>query len=162
LLNCLIQPAHNIIVIAIWTIKKSFFKKCLTKNETDKNEKKDLHGKYDDKWRRKFTLNEIILFYFIISQSCYFTQGNSNSLNTIPIQSGLVGVNYLNELIVALLITSATYSANIFWHFAFIEFVLFNQVEKEMVLINCQVEETISKKEENEKFEHNKKQNNQK
>jgi hypothetical protein len=158
LVNCLIQPTHNLVVVSIWYLKKFFFKKCLSQNETDENGKNDVYEKEAYQWRRKFSLNQIVLLFFIISQSCYFTQGNSNSLNTIPIQSGLVGVNYLNELIVALLLTSATYSANIFWHFSSLEFVLFNQVEKEIVLINCQVEKTIKKNEQKENFERNKEQ----
>jgi hypothetical protein len=63
-------------------------------------------------------------FYYIITQACYFTQGNSNSLNTIQVSSGLVGINQINEIVVAMLLISATYSSNICWFFEGIQHLL--------------------------------------
>ena len=103
LFNCLIHPTHNLIVLALWQFKEYILHKYINHIYNAFNEEKS-----------RFHYN-IMFFYLIINQSCYFTQGNSNSLNTIQVASGFVGINEMNMFIVGLLLTSATYSSNIYW-----------------------------------------------
>ena len=104
---CLIHPTHNLIAIAIWQGKEFILNRFVVKicSELEKP-------------------ICILCFYFIISQSCYFSQGNSNSLNTIQISSGFVGINEMNMVIVGILLISATYSSNIYWFLSSIRHLL--------------------------------------
>ena len=110
LLNCLIQPNHNLIVIMLWHLKSFFLKSllnCLLMNASSKlvsEEANDLH-----------LLRNYFYIFCVITQSSYFTQGNSNSLNTVQISSGMVGINYMNEALIALLLLSATYASHVYW-----------------------------------------------
>jgi hypothetical protein len=100
LLNCLIQPTHNTIVIALWTLLNTYLTSISGLLFTN-------------------SPNLLLYFYYIISQFCHFVLGNSNSLNTISLHSGMVGVNdELNELAVAVLLLVATYAAFVYWIFA--------------------------------------------
>ncbi len=98
LLNCLIHPTQNLIVLAIWQTKEFILKRYLIMICSELKE----------------TIC-IMCFYFVISQSCYFSQGNSNSLNTVQVSSGFVGINEMNIVIVGILLISATYSSSIYW-----------------------------------------------
>ena len=60
-------------------------------------------------------LRNYFYIFCVITQSSYFTQGNSNSLNTVQISSGMVGINYMNEALIALLLLSATYASHVYW-----------------------------------------------
>ncbi len=105
LLNCLIQPTHNLILLALWMLKKHLLNNLFNR---------------EDKLIDQFSY--FIYFYFITtSHSCFFSQGNSNSLNTIQISSGLVGINSLNEGLIAVLMFSATYASTFFWFFCTLE-----------------------------------------
>lgn len=111
-LNCLIQPSHNLIVLCLWSLKEKLFSLIFEKNK---------------KTLIVFESKENLIFFFnVISWSCYFSQGNSNSLNTIQVSSGFVGVNNLNELLVGILILLVTYSSILYWFFIMIKyFILF-------------------------------------
>lgn len=97
--SCLIHPTHNLIVLAIWQTEEFLINKFLFQ----------IYESLD-----KSALN-LMFFYLITSQSCYFSQGNSNSLNTIQISSGFVGINEMNMFLIGLLLVLATYSSNIYW-----------------------------------------------
>jgi ethanolaminephosphotransferase len=90
LLQCLIQPGHNLIVLSLWNLKAFLL-------------------------ARQVSSVESFYFFYIISNACHFTLGNSNSLSTIPIQSGFVGVNEMSELTVAALLLSATFASTVYW-----------------------------------------------
>jgi hypothetical protein len=92
LLNLLIQPTHNTIVISLWVLLRS----CLAHV--------DFISPLDS-----------IDFFYVIAKSGYFSLGNSNNLNTIQVHSGMVGINELNEPIVAVLLFSSTFSSIVFW-----------------------------------------------
>ena len=102
LLNGLIQPSHNLILIAL-QLSKSFYMRKLLKNCE--------------------SLNEVNLLYLHLSvaQSNYFSQGNSNSLNTVQVSSGFVGLNEVNLVLSGILIFIATYYTH------FVEFCNFIQ-----------------------------------
>ena len=104
LFNCLIQPTHNLILIAFWCYKRHFLNDLITESS--------LVAK----------LNSLLYFYFFTtSNSCFFSQGNSNSFNTVQVSSGLVGINELNEVVVGILLLCATYSSTIFWFLCTVE-----------------------------------------
>lgn len=98
--NCLIQPTHNLILMACWKIVEHLMNKIFFQNRTILIE----------------NFSDVIFFYHLIGYIGYFSQGNSNSLNTIPIYSGLVGINEVNEPIIATIILSCIYSAPIFFN----------------------------------------------
>ena len=116
LFNCLIQPISNLIVLSLWQIKEYLISTTIIsfKAKQEPNVSNDLFRN--------------LLFYIIIGQMCFFSQGNSNSLNTIQISSGLVGINEMNMLVVGILMFSATYAANIFWYFVMIKNILCNKL----------------------------------
>ena len=106
LFNCLIQPTPNLLVMSLWQIKEHLLGLIIS----------DLIASIErQKLENNFTL--ILCFYTIVGQMCYFSQGNTNSLNTIQISSGLVGINELNMLVVAFLMLASTYGSNIYWYF---------------------------------------------
>jgi len=108
LFNCLIQPTHNLILICLfWDLKALLLRKILWIDPLKSTEVKNY-----------------LYMFFIITQSSYFAQGNSNSLNTVQISSGLVGINYINEPIIAFLLISATYSSHVYWFLVQNEYLL--------------------------------------
>ena len=98
LFMCLIMPTHNLIVIVFWNIKEFLLKKILCFDSL-----------------KLIELNNYFYMFFVITQSSYFATGNSNSLNTVHISSGLVGINFINEPLIAFLLLSATYSSHVYW-----------------------------------------------
>ena len=100
LFNCLIQPTSNLLVFALWQVKESLLANILA-------------------FVRPGSLLEntskSVFFYIIVRQMCFFSQGNSNSLNTLQVSSGLVGLNEMNMLVSGLLMLCATYSSNFYW-----------------------------------------------
>ena len=112
ILNCLLQPSHNLIVLTIWKIKEMIIFSSLNfdYNLKDKNNKKD-----------SFDIVKMVLFYNVIGRSCFFTQGNSNGVTTLLVSSGFVGVNSLNMFLVAIVVFFVTYSSNIFWLFCIVK-----------------------------------------
>jgi hypothetical protein len=108
MLNALIQPTHNLLILCAFFLKKCFLRNLI----------------FDSSFKIYSKLNLIFIFYFYIcvSQAGFFSQGNSNSLNTIQISSGFVGINKLNEAIVALLLFGSTYASKIYWLFNTAEF----------------------------------------
>ena len=96
MLNCLVQPSHNLLVILVWQLLERTVRSSSA----------------------YATRTQLVVFYFVAAKACFFSQGNTNSLNTVPIASGLVGFNRVNEPLVALLIVCATYAANIYWSLA--------------------------------------------
>lgn len=97
-LNCLIQPTHNLMVVFMWALKTSL-----------------LTGRRREFFAQGTSQDVFIYFYYVVANAAYFTLGNSNSLNTIPIQSGFVGINRLNEPLVALLLVASTFSSTVYW-----------------------------------------------
>lgn len=102
LLNCLIHPTHNIITLLLWQIKEFIINKYIH----------EIFGELN------YSNFNIFCFYLITSQSCYFSQGNSNSLNSVQVSSGFVGINQMNMTLIGFLIFSATYSSNVYWFLA--------------------------------------------
>lgn len=98
--NCLIQPTHNLILMPCWKIVEHLTEKIFFQNRTILIE----------------GFSNVIIFYQFIGYVGYFSQGNSNSLNTVPIYSGLVGVNEVNEAIIAIKILTCIFSAPIFFN----------------------------------------------
>ncbi len=94
LLQCLIQPTHNLITICLWSLKAKLFRRLIL---SIKN------------------VYVLSFFYYTISQACYFSQGNSNSLSTLQVSSSLVGLNDFNQIISAFLLFTATYASQIYW-----------------------------------------------
>ncbi len=62
---------------------------------------------------------------------CYFSQGNSNSLNTIQVSTGLVGLNETNMFISGFLMFSATYSSNIYWFLISMKHLFYEKMTNE-------------------------------
>ena len=121
LFNCLIQPTHNLTIIALWNLKGFLFgfllKKIVFESESS------------------YFLKNYFFMFYIVSQSSYYTQGNSNSLNTIQISSGMVGINQINESVIALLLLSATYASNFYWFFKQHEYLIENKLNSAISLI---------------------------
>ena len=93
MLNCLVQPSHNLLVILVWQLLERTVRSSSV----------------------YATRTQLVVFYFVAAKACFFSQGNTNSLNTVPIASGLVGFNSVNEPLVALLIVCATNAAALRW-----------------------------------------------
>ncbi len=94
LLCCLIHPPNNLPTICLWSIKAKLINKLIL---SIKN------------------IYVLSFFYYTISQACYFTQGNSNSLNTLQVSSSLVGMNEFNQVTSAILLFISTFSSQIYW-----------------------------------------------
>ncbi len=100
LFNCLIQPTSNLIVVALWQVKENLLANILTlvrPNSLLEN------------------TNKTAFFYLIVNQMCFFSQGNSNSLNTLQVSSGLVGINQINMFVSGFLMFCSTYSSHFYW-----------------------------------------------
>ena len=111
MLNFLVQPSHNLLVILVWQLLERTVRSSIGLSSASAAE--------DDITKRcTLTRSQLVVFYFVVAKACFFSQGNTNSLNTVPIASGLVGFNRVNEPLVALLIVCATYAANIYWSLA--------------------------------------------
>lgn len=82
------------------------------------------------------TIENNLFFYHFIGWSCYFAQGNSNSLNTIQISSGLVGINELNQILICILLISVTYSSNIYWFLIMCKNVILFEKEQK-IEVSC-------------------------
>ena len=82
------------VTISLWSLKAKLFRKLIL---SIKN------------------IYVLSFFYYTISQACYFTQGNSNSLSTLQVSSSLVGLNEFNQFISAFLLFTATYASQIYW-----------------------------------------------
>jgi hypothetical protein len=130
LFNCLIQPTHNLIVIALWNLI-AFMLKSLLHISVNKIIINSPH-------HHILSFDQAIFLYHIISKSCYFSQGNSNSLTTIQISSGFVGINQVNEPIIALLLLCNTYSSNIYWFLIFVEHFTLSMIQNEKFLIKTE------------------------
>ena len=136
-LICLLQPTHNLVLLLLWQLKEHYLDKLIFSLSLV-NVKFSYSAKLDDNQldsntRHKLTLVELFFFLTIISQACFFTQGNSNSLNTVQISSGFVGVNHYSAPLVGSLIFIATYSSNLFW-FLFLLKHLANAKLKQLIL----------------------------
>jgi len=100
LFNCLIQPTSNLLVFALWQVKESLLTNILALVRP---------GSLLENTSRS------VFFYIIVRQMCFFSQGNSNSLNTLQVSSGLIGLNEMNMFVSGLLMFCATYSSNFYW-----------------------------------------------
>lgn len=119
LFNCLIQPSTNLLVLALWQIKEYL----LITTFLSFNSSLNATG------TRSYT--KTIFFYIIINQMCYFSQGNSNSLNTIQVSTGLVGITETNMFVSAFLMFSATYASNIYWFLVSLKHLYYEKMNNE-------------------------------
>lgn len=95
LLTQLIGRNHNIPLIAATLLQENFLHKIL--------------------WINRFESVFRICCYLLMSMGSFFYLGNSNSLSTIDVYSGYVGLLSYQPIIVGILITCNTYSTVVLW-----------------------------------------------
>ena len=119
LFNCLIQPTTNLLVLVLWQIKEYLLMTTFL----------SFNSSLNSTGTKSYTKS--VFFYIIINQMCYFSQGNSNSLNTIQVSTGLVGLNETNMFISGFLMFSATYSSNIYWFLISMKHLFYEKMTNE-------------------------------
>ncbi|XP_055917156.1 GPI ethanolamine phosphate transferase 2 isoform X2 [Eupeodes corollae] len=103
LVSALLHKPHNVfLVFAIQFILKCTFRLC-----------DNLRGS-----RRRLDAQMILLYKVVVTiyvcRMFYFYQGNSNSLATIDLNPGYIGLSHYNPLFVGIMVTLNTYFAEIF------------------------------------------------
>lgn len=112
LISALLHKPHNVILLPalVYTLEKSY-QLC-----------DNLHLKDKSVYNRCYVLVLKTVITIFIANMFYFFQGNSNSLTTIDLNPGYIGLSSYNPFIVGSLITLNTYSAPInaylylMWH----------------------------------------------
>ncbi|XP_065365979.1 GPI ethanolamine phosphate transferase 2 isoform X2 [Calliphora vicina] len=112
LISALLHKPHNVILLPalMYTLEKSY-------NLCD-----NLHLKDKRAYNRCYVLVLKTVITIFISNMFYFFQGNSNSLSTIDLNPGYIGLSSYNPFIVGFLITINTFCAPInaflylMWH----------------------------------------------
>lgn len=118
LISALLHKPHNVfLVFAIHLLLKCIYGTCDSLDGT----------------RRKY-LDQMKLLYKVFATICvckmfYFFQGNSNSLATIDLNPGFIGLSYYNPLFVGIMVTINTYFADIFG-FLYLMLELFQKQDK--------------------------------
>jgi hypothetical protein len=143
-LNFLLQSSHNLIVLTIWSFMNTLLERTMLINTNAFNGHQQYWCEYENKNNEYRNMSKNILrksicstnsfafFYFYLANSCYFAQGNSNSLNTIQISSGLVGLNSVDDLsskiTVAILMLCVTYASNVFWFLSRVNHIILTEL----------------------------------
>lgn len=118
LFNCLIHPTANLFVLSLWQLKEYLLGISFSLFNSNGSQIKAL------------------FFYMIVNQMCFFSQGNSNSLNTIQVSTGMVGLNEMNMIVSGLLMICSTYSSNIYWTLIIMKHLLHEYVKEDNKLKN--------------------------
>ncbi|XP_055838757.1 GPI ethanolamine phosphate transferase 2 isoform X2 [Episyrphus balteatus] len=103
LISALLHKPHNVfLVFAMHIILKCTYSLC-----------DNLRGA-----RRRLDAQMILLYKVVVTiyvcKMFYFFQGNSNSLATIDLNPGFIGLSHYNPLFVGIMVTANTYFADIF------------------------------------------------
>lgn len=68
--------------------------------------------------------------YFWLGQVAYFTQGNSNSLSTVDIAAGYIGMQGHDSTVALLLMSIVTYCGPVLWLAALVKLVIKNSTSQ--------------------------------
>ncbi|ELU10380.1 hypothetical protein CAPTEDRAFT_94413 [Capitella teleta] len=95
LMSLLLRP-HNLTLVAVIYLQS----KCLG---------------YISRHFRRMPSEFLAIMYSWMGSAAFFYQGNSNSVSSVDVSAGYVGLLDYRPLLIGLLITMATYSGPIFW-----------------------------------------------
>ncbi|XP_067677597.1 GPI ethanolamine phosphate transferase 2-like [Haliotis asinina] len=65
----------------------------------------------------------LTLYCLWMGQAAFFFQGNSNSLSTVDVAAGYVGLHEYNPLLIGLLMCLSTYAGPIFWMISLLKYI---------------------------------------
>lgn len=87
-------------------------------------------------WRfviRKVLLpaNFLALFCWWMGQAVFFQQGNSNSISTVDVSAGYVGLQDYQPVLVGVLLFCSTYSGPVYWLIALVKYILLLKMNME-------------------------------
>ncbi|KAK3089470.1 hypothetical protein FSP39_003870 [Pinctada imbricata] len=73
-------------------------------------------------WILQLPVSLRTLYCLWMGQAAFFYQGNSNSLSTVDIAAGYIGLGDFNPIITGILLTLSTYAGPIFWFICSLKF----------------------------------------
>ncbi|CAH1774450.1 unnamed protein product [Owenia fusiformis] len=98
LLMCLLLRPHNIPIVALSCIQESCLRAILPYIST--------------------SLPLLTLVYHWMGQASFFYQGNSNSISTVDVSAGYVGLDSYSPSVIGVLMGVSTYAGPLFWMLA--------------------------------------------
>lgn len=98
LLSCLLLKVHNIPLLTLHILMEKL-----------------LYYANHWIWKGEKSKTSLIISYLCFAQSAFYSQGNSNTLSTIDVSSGFIGIDSYNPFIVGCLMVVATYSFFVYW-----------------------------------------------
>ncbi|XP_067141629.1 GPI ethanolamine phosphate transferase 2 [Centruroides vittatus] len=78
------------------------------------------------------SIESITIVYMWMAMCAFFYQGNSNSLSTIDVSAGYLGISSYHPVLVGILIASNTYSGIVFWLL-----MLVFRIHQRLALLKC-------------------------
>ncbi|XP_031566161.1 GPI ethanolamine phosphate transferase 2-like [Actinia tenebrosa] len=112
--EALLLRTHNIVLLAVfvlqeWSLERHFFS-----------------GISAHSWTTH-------LVYFWLGQVAYFAQGNSNSLSTVDIAAGYIGMQGHDSTVALLLMSIVTYCGPVLWLTALVKLVIKNSTSRKQL-----------------------------
>ncbi|KAJ8307670.1 hypothetical protein KUTeg_014774 [Tegillarca granosa] len=95
LMTLLVRP-HSIPMVAIITIQEYIISRYISRN-------------------MQLPITFLTLYYLWMGKASYFYQGNSNSISTVDVSAGYIGLDDYQPVIVAVLLCLSTYAGIVFW-----------------------------------------------
>ncbi|KAL4236584.1 hypothetical protein ACF0H5_004969 [Mactra antiquata] len=105
----LLLRSHNCILVAMMIVQEKLIAEFIIK-------KTNIPSHY------------LAILCWWVGQASFFYQGNSNSMSSIDVSSGYIGLQDYNPIIVPLLLFSATYVGPIYWFIAMVKFILHSHI----------------------------------
>ncbi len=78
---------------------------------------------------RPFSASVITLLYYWMGQAAFYYQGNSNSISTVDVSSGYIGLTDYQPVLIGILMCLSTYAGPIFWIISLIRLLITRHTE---------------------------------
>ncbi|XP_053394935.1 GPI ethanolamine phosphate transferase 2-like [Mercenaria mercenaria] len=79
----------------------------------------------------RLSANYLAVFCWWMGQAVFFQQGNSNSISTVDVSAGYVGLQDYQPVLVGLLLFCSTYAGPIYWLISLVKYILLLRVEQD-------------------------------
>ncbi|KAK3577520.1 hypothetical protein CHS0354_026476 [Potamilus streckersoni] len=104
LLMTLLMRPHNVAFVAMVTVQEILVERYLLGHMT-------------------LSTSYLTLYCLWMGEASFFYQGNSNSISTVDVSAGYVGLMVYQPVLVGMLLSLATYAGPIFWLLALVKYV---------------------------------------
>ncbi|XP_076075722.1 GPI ethanolamine phosphate transferase 2, catalytic subunit-like [Mytilus galloprovincialis] len=104
LLLLVLSRPHNIILVAMMVVQDLLIELHIWPN-------------------LKFSISDWTLYFLWMSQGTFFYQGNSNSISTVDVSAGYIGLHDYQPIIVGCLLTLSSYGGIIFWMLSLLKLI---------------------------------------